>query len=153
MATESVIEAPPVELPQAPPQPEEAAKADASKKKKKKSEKAPKDSAQAADVASVAAHPRAAHQVARSKGFCGLGGFLLGGYLSLPTHTLPEVAVRALAAGVICYLVAWAGAVFIWRRLVVLEIKAREHQLLTSAHESPGVPAGDSERARTGMTS
>ncbi len=28
---------------------------------------------------------------------------------------------------------AWAGAVFVWRRLVMLEIKAREQQLLTAA--------------------
>lgn len=76
---------------------------------------------------SVAAHPRAALHVARAKGWAGLLGFLLGGYLSLPTSTLAGAALRALLAGVACYLVAWAGAVFVWRQLVMLEVaRARE---------------------------
>lgn len=76
---------------------------------------------------SVAAHPRAALHVARAKGWAGLLGFLLGGYLSLPTSTLAGAALRALLAGVACYLVAWAGAVFVWRQLVMVEVaRARE---------------------------
>jgi hypothetical protein len=81
---------------------------------------------------SVAAHPRAALHVARAKGWGGLLGFLLGGYLSLPTSTLAAAALRALVAGVVCYLVAWAGAVFVWRQLVMLQVagarsRKREH--------------------------
>ena len=79
---------------------------------------------------SVAAHPRAARAVARAKSWGGLVGFVLAGYLSLPTNTLAAAGLRALIAGVVCYVAAWAGAVFVWRRLVMLEIKGREQQLL-----------------------
>jgi hypothetical protein len=71
---------------------------------------------------SVAAHPRAALNVARVKGWSGLLGFLVGGYLSLPTSTLAGAGLRALVAGIACYLVAWAGAVIVWRQIVMLEI-------------------------------
>ena len=66
--------------------------------------------------------PRAA--VARAKGWGGLVGFVLGGYLSLPTNTLAAAGVRALMAGVVCYVAAWAGAVFLWRRLVISRSRA-----------------------------
>ncbi len=83
---------------------------------------------------SVAAHPRAARAVAQAKGWGGLAGFVLGGYLSLPTNTIAAAGLRALLAGVVCYVAAWAGAVFLWRRLVMLELKGREHQLLAAVH-------------------
>jgi hypothetical protein len=103
---------------------------------------------------SVAAHPRAARAVARAKSWGGLLGFVLGGYLSLPTNTLAAAGLRALIAGVACYVAVWAGAVFLWRRLVVLEIKGREQQLMAAAagraarRELPA-PAGEREAART----
>jgi hypothetical protein len=111
-----------------------AAKKDAKAKSPKKGAKpsgkgAKRPAPGAAGGPSIAAHPRAARGVARAKGWGALAGFLLGGYLSLPTNTLAEAALRALAAGTVCYVVAWAGAVFLWRRLVVLEIKGREQQL------------------------
>jgi predicted lipid-binding transport protein (Tim44 family) len=91
---------------------------------------------------SVAAHPRASNQVSRAKGWGGLCGFLLGGYLSLPTNTLADAGVRALVAGVACYVVAWAAAVFVWRRLIVLEIKRREQELIAAVTgpEPVGLP-------------
>jgi hypothetical protein len=92
-----------------------------------------------ADGPSVAAHPRAVRAVARAKSWGGLLGFLLGGYLSLPTNTLAGAGVRALLAGVLCYVATWAGAVFVWRRLVMLEIKGREQQLLSAAAEAASV--------------
>ncbi len=81
---------------------------------------------------SLAAHPRAAHSVARAKAWGGLGGFLLGGYLSLPTHSFVEAGLRALIAGVVCYVVLWAAAVFVWRRLVVAELRHAQHELLSA---------------------
>lgn len=81
---------------------------------------------------SLAGHPRAAHSVARAKAWGGLAGFVLGGYLSLSTHTLADAGLRALAAGVVCYVVTWAIAVFVWRRLVVAELShARQEALAT----------------------
>ena len=85
---------------------------------------------------SVAAHPRAVRSIALAKGWGGLVGFLLAGYLSLPTSTLAGAAARALVAGVVCYVAAWGAAVFVWRRLVMLEIKAREQELVKAAEQA-----------------
>jgi hypothetical protein len=120
---------------------------------KSKASKRPKKSKDGADAEtdamgpSVAAHPRAARGVARARGWGGLGGFLIAGYLSLPTGTLAGAGLRALIAGTVCYLVAWAGAVFLWRRLVMLELRAKEHALRASADDhdasmSPVPPNG-----------
>jgi hypothetical protein len=104
------------------------------------------DSAQPdADGPSIAAHPRAARAVARAKSWGGLAGFVLAGYLSLPTNTLAAAGLRALIAGVVCYVATWAGAVFLWRRLVMLELKAREHKLL-AARAQRELPPSAAER-------
>jgi len=91
---------------------------------------------------SIAAHPRAARRLAEAKAWGALGGFVLGGYLSLPTHTLLAAGVRALAAGVVCWVVVWAVAVFLWRRLVVAELRHAEHELLAArlAKRNPPEP-------------
>lgn len=111
-----------------------------------------KSSAQAtrSQTPSVAAHPRAARAVGRAKAWGGLAGFVLAGYLSLPTGTLAEAGMRALMAGSVCYVAAWAGAVFVWRRLVVIELKGREQQLLAPALPSGAAPqsVSVSERPR-----
>ena len=79
--------------------------------------KATDEEAPAGDGPSVAGHPRAARAVARAKSWGALGGFLLGGYLSLPTNTVASAGLRAIVAGLVCYVAAWAGAVFFWRRM------------------------------------
>jgi hypothetical protein len=109
---------------------------------------------------SLAGHPRAVRGVARAKAWGGLAGFLLGGYLSLPTHTVIDAGLRALAAGAFGYVAMWAAAVFLWRRLVVVELRNAEQQLLAdelsklrgsisdrSARPENSTPA--SERGRT----
>lgn len=136
---DATMEAPVVEQPVKAPDvadPTPAAES-ASKPKKEKKEKPKGKSkekkggeAESADGPSVAAHPRAARAVATAKGWGGLVGFAAGGYLSLPTHTLADAGLRALIAGLACYVAAWTGAVFVWRRLVMLEIKAREQHLI-----------------------
>lgn len=81
---------------------------------------------------SVAAHPRAARAVARAKGWGGLIGFVVAGYLSLSTDTVVGAGLHALVAGIVCYVAVWAGAVFVWRRLVMLELRSREERLYTA---------------------
>jgi hypothetical protein len=155
MATEALAEAPIVEAPPAKaPKKEPAAKKEKPKKGEAKGKKA-KDAQPIGDGPSVAAHPRAARAVALAKGWGGLVGFVLGGYMSLPTNTLAAAGLRALIAGVVCYVAVWAGAVFLWRRLVMLELKGREQQLIAATmspakapgarREAPGKPP---ERAR-----
>jgi hypothetical protein len=124
------------------------------KGKKGKGEKAA--TAEDSGSPSVASHPRAARAVAQAKGWGGLAGFFIAGYLSLPTGTLAQTGLRALIAGSICYVVAWAGAVFVWRRLVIVEIKGREQALLADAQAAlmPGEPIGaPAEAQRAGAAS
>lgn len=108
---------------------EKDAKGKGEKDTKGKGKKQAKEAEPDGDGPSVAAHPRAVRAVARAKSWGGLAGFVLGGYLSLPTNTLAGAGLRALVAGMVCYVAVWAGAVFVWRRLVMLEIKSREQQL------------------------
>jgi hypothetical protein len=125
-----------------------------SKGKKGKGEKAA--TAEDSSSPSVAAHPRAARAVAQAKGWGGLAGFFIAGYLSLPTGTLAQAGLRALIAGSVCYVAAWAGAVFVWRRLVVVEIKGREQALLAGVQAAlvPGEPVGaPAEPPRAGAAS
>jgi hypothetical protein len=135
MAPDAVAEAPPqVEQPTAVHAAVKAPDAKADKKGKKgkegKGEKKGKAAVVDGDGPSVAAHPRAARAVARAKGWGGLAGFVLGGYMSLPTNTVADSMLRALIAGLACYVAAWAAAVFLWQRLVMLELKGREQQLI-----------------------
>jgi hypothetical protein len=105
-------------------------------KKKAKDSKSAKDAGESGSP-SVAAHPRAARAVSQAKSWGGLTGFFIAGYLSLPTGTLLEAGLRALVAGSVCYVVAWAGAVFAWRRLIVIELKGHEQQLAGDVQLSP----------------
>ncbi len=106
--------------------------------------KPPQGGSGAANV-TIAGHPRAARSVARAKALGGLAGFMLGGYLSLPTHTLPDTAVRALIAGIFCYVAVWGAAVFLWRRLVVAELRQAQHELLSAELRRLGVPERPTE--------
>lgn len=140
------------------PPPEKAAKGKDEKKGKddkkkgkkgKKGEDGDAEDDTAAGGPSVAAHPRAARAVARAKSWGGLIGFVLGGYLSLPTNTIATAGLRALIAGLVGYVAVWAGAVFLWRRLVILEIKGREQQLQAAAEAAATrrqLPAPPAER-------
>ena len=138
MAAEAIAPAPPDTAP--PVAAPAAAPASETKSKGSKKDKASKKdaSAGAPDSArealpTIAGHPRAARSVARAKGWGGLGGFLLAGYLSLATHAPAEAAARALVAGAVCYVAAWAGAVFIWKRLVMIELRGRQMAAMESA--------------------
>jgi hypothetical protein len=101
----------------------------------------------------LAEHPRAVRSVARAKAWGGLCGFLIGGYLSLPTQTLAGAGLRALIAGVVCYVTVWAAAVFLWRRLLVAELHQAKHDLLAEELakfdrvRTPGLGGGAGGRA------
>src|SRR5271166_2717804 len=105
MASE-VVAAPPLDPPEAEPltaeQPLPAQPKNAAKKgegKKGEGKKGAGAAEQGADGApSIVAHPRAVRSIGRAKGWGGLLGFLIGGYLSLPTSTLAGAGARALIA-------------------------------------------------------
>ena len=77
----------------------------------------------------IAEHPVAARQVARVRAWAALIGFAVAFWLSrragLP---LPESGARAIAAGVVCRLLAWAAVVSLWRQLIPAEIEARRRR-------------------------
>src|ERR1700686_2972123 len=98
------------------------------KKKGKKNAAAPA----AEGAMSIAAHPRAVRRVAQAKGWGGLGGVLAGGFPSLSTPAGAEAGFGKLVAGVVCYAIVWAGAVFLWRHLVVAGLRGRQLELLQS---------------------
>jgi len=101
-----------------------ADKADAKKDKKGK-----KGKADASSGPSVAAHPRASYQVRRAKGWGGVAGFGIAAYLShkagVPTV---DLGLRAIIAGLVGYMLAWACAVTVWRQLVLAELRTAVEQ-------------------------
>ena len=101
------------------------------------------------DGPSVAGHPRAARSIERAKCWGAVGGFFAGFYLSLPTHTLLAAGLRAIAAGTVLYVAVWTGSVFFWRRMVMVEIRAREQQLVAGvrAAQARGAAAQEPQGA------
>jgi hypothetical protein len=100
-------------------------KADDKADKKDKKGKKGKGGADASSGPSVAAHPRASHQVRKAKGWGGMAGFGIAAYLSykagVPTV---DLGLRAIIAGMVGYMLAWACAVTVWRQLVLAELRA-----------------------------
>ena len=147
MAAEATIAPAPAPAQSAPaaaaaPAAEEPGKAEKKGKASKKgAPPAPKGDSARESMPTISAHPRAARSVARAKGWGGLGGFLLAGYLSLATHAPAEALARALVAGAVCYVAAWAGAVFVWKRLVMIELRGRQMSVMEAARARSDAPA------------
>ncbi|HEY1834467.1 MAG TPA: hypothetical protein VGG08_08530 [Solirubrobacteraceae bacterium] len=152
MAADAVAEAPEEQqAPEAETKKEQAKpKKDAKAKGKSDAKGKGKSEAKAAPegAPSIAAHPRAVRSIARVKGWSGLAGFVIAGYLSLPTSTFAGTGLRAIVAGLICYVAGWGAAVFAWRRLVVLELKAREQILVSELLARAGASGGGQTGAR-----
>jgi hypothetical protein len=129
-------------------------KADKDAEKAEKKGKKGKGSADAAAGPSVAAHPRARYQVRRAKGWGGIAGFALAAYFSykagVPTA---DLGLRALIAGIVGYMLAWACAVTVWRHLVLAEIRAALERAegpdpdLIPAHAPPPAKSPSPEQA------
>jgi hypothetical protein len=128
----------------------------------KKDKKDKKGNAEGASGPSVAGHPRASYQVRRAKGWGGIAGFAIAAYLShkagVPTA---DVGLRAIVAGMVGYMLAWACAVTICRHLVLAELRAaheranpRDPDLIPARAEpaKPAPPAPDPGPAVTAGT-
>ena len=127
---------------------------DKKKKKKKKGEEDASAAPSSSVAPSVANHPRARYQVRRAKGWGGIAGFAIAGYMSykagVPTF---DVGVRALVAGIVGYMLAWKCAVTVWRHLVLAELRAAlERSDRTSGPDMiparASKPAGDAAPAQ-----
>lgn len=78
----------------------------------------------------LSAHPRARRQIREAKAWGGVVGFVLVALLSLQADvTTFDAGVRALAAGIACYVVGWAIAVAVWRHLARAEVLVAEQRL------------------------
>jgi hypothetical protein len=111
-------------------------------------DKAPKKPKQAKGPAvsqtamSVSGHPRAAYSIRRAKGFGGLFGLLLVGWLSWRAGALPvDAALRALIGGVAGYIACWMVSVQVWRHLVIAEARAAAERVRQGARPAAGDPA------------
>jgi hypothetical protein len=102
-----------------------AEKDDKKQDKKDKKDKKGKGKADASAGPSVAAHPRASHQVRRAKGWGGVAGFGIAAYLSHKAGVpMVDLGLRAIIAGMVGYMLAWACALTVWRQLVLAELRA-----------------------------
>ena len=111
-------------------------------KGKGKDKKAKKGKGTESGGLSVAAHPRAAAQVRKAKGWGGLAAFVITGYLSLSHGTTADIAgMRALVAGVAGYVLAWGCAVMVWRQLMVAEIRAKVERARLRSEEAAAAAA------------
>jgi hypothetical protein len=91
---------------------------------------------------SVASHPRAAASVRQAKGWGGIAAFGVTAYVSLSHGVSPDVAgLRAIAAGIVGYVLAWGCGVMVWRHLMVAELRARVERA-RELHE-PQPPAAE----------
>jgi hypothetical protein len=104
--------------------------------------------AQASEVelVSVATHPRSAASVRRAKSWGGLAGFgavAAGGWLS--DAELGNLLLKALAGGIVAYLLVWALAVAVWQGVLRAEAKRSVDEAKRAAQQRARALA---ERAR-----
>jgi hypothetical protein len=72
----------------------------------------------------LSAHPRARRHIATAKGWGGIAGFAIVFWLSHRAHmSFAEASVHAVIGGMAISLLAWAGAVTIWREIAVAEVE------------------------------
>jgi hypothetical protein len=82
------------------------------------------------DDVRVSAHPRAARQIRRAKGYGGLAGFGLMAWLSHRSGTdFVHLGLRALVGGMVTYVVVWAAGVYVWRQIAIAEIRGHARML------------------------
>jgi hypothetical protein len=94
-------------------------------------------------VITIGAHPRARRSVRRARALGGLLGFLVTIALSLNAGVPAfDATARALIAGVVVHLAAWAVAVAVWKQLMLAELETvrerREERLERRAELARG---------------
>jgi hypothetical protein len=116
----------------------------AKKRKGKESAEGEGAAAPAVPAASIAGHPRAKAGIRRARSRTALAAFVLvllfGHHAGL---TWFDAVSRALIAGVVANVVAWRCALFVWRQLVVAELRQAEETYAERrrAAETPGFQA------------
>jgi hypothetical protein len=76
-------------------------------------------------LTSLREHPRAAPAIRRAKGLGGLAGFLISALAGFEQGApFAATVTRALIGGAVVYLLTWAAAVAIWRRVLTAQATA-----------------------------
>ena len=77
----------------------------------------------------LSAHPRARRQIREAKAWAGLVGFVLVALLSTQAGVpLFDAGVRALLAGLGCYVLGWVLAIVVWRHVARAEVQVAEQR-------------------------
>jgi uncharacterized membrane protein YccC len=97
------------------------------KEKKGKKGEAAEEAGAPVRSASIAAHPRARQSIRRIRARAGFGVFLavlIFGHLAGLTWF--DATWRALIAGVVANVIAWRCAIYVWRHVLVAELRNAE---------------------------
>ena len=74
---------------------------------------------------SLREHPRAAPAIRRAKALAGLAAFAVSAFAGFQSGApFASTVGRALVGGAVVYLLTWAAAVAIWRRVLAAEATA-----------------------------
>jgi hypothetical protein len=102
--------------------------------------------ADAPGVIRLSGHPRAQQHIAKAKGWGGLIGFFVVGWLSYRAGVpLPAAGLRAIAGGAGLYVLAWAAAVAVWREVAVAEVERARRRMIA---EMEAAAAAAQEQAK-----
>ena len=92
----------------------------------------------------IGAHPRARRAVRRARALGGLLGFLVAIVLSLRAGVPAwDATARALIAGVVVHLAAWAIAVAVWKQLMLAELHAAHERRRARLERRTEIARGD----------
>jgi hypothetical protein len=105
-------------------------------KKDAKNAKGKKGAAPKGPHASITENTAARASITRAKAGAALVGFVVVAFFSYRAGVEPfEVGLRALAAGIAVWLIAWAVGIALWRRIIVQKIQT-EAERIRDAHEA-----------------
>ena len=92
----------------------------------------------------IGAHPRARRSVRRARALGGLLGLLLTLFLSLRAGVPAwDATARALVAGIVVHLAAWAIAVAVWKQLMLAELQQLHDRRLERLERRAELARGD----------
>jgi hypothetical protein len=92
----------------------------------------------------IGAHPRARRSVKRARALGGLGGFVVTLVLSLNAGVPAfDATARALIAGIVVHLAAWAIAVAVAKQVMLAEIQALHDRRLERVRRRAEIAGGE----------
>jgi hypothetical protein len=97
-------------------------------------------------------HPRARRHIRLAKGWAGLAGCALAGYVSWKGGApFVDTVLRALLWGVAAYMLVWFCAVQAWRHIAIAEVRAAEKAWLERKREAERLARERAAQAQADM--